>query len=145
MVSQTQVNVPRVVLDTNVVLSALLFKSGRLRWLAPLWTCGCFVPLVSKGTACELIRVLAYPKFKLSAEEQHTVLSAFLPYAEAFKTRSAPSLAKCRDPHDQMFLVLAEQGRADYLVTGDDDLLAVAGFSACPIVTPDGFRQKMAF
>ncbi|MDX9867411.1 MAG: putative toxin-antitoxin system toxin component, PIN family [Kiritimatiellia bacterium] len=50
---------------------------------------------------------------------------------------------KCRDPYDEMFLTLAAQGKADFLVTGDADLLSVNGFSACPIVTPEQFRQKI--
>ena len=144
MVEKAEMIVPRVVLDTNVVLSALLFKSGRVNWLVPLWTGGRIIPLVSKATACELIRVLAYPKFKLDVPEQQTILAAFLPYAETVKTRTPSAVSKCRDPYDEMFLTLAAQGHADYLVTGDADLLSVEGFSACPIVTPEQFRQALA-
>lgn len=53
---------PRVVLDTNCVVSALLFSRGRLAWLRRAWQSGRVVPLVSRGTATKLIRVLAYPK-----------------------------------------------------------------------------------
>jgi putative PIN family toxin of toxin-antitoxin system len=144
MVAETGVSVPRVVLDTNVVLSALLFKSGRVGWLVPLWTSGRIVPIVSKATACELIRVLAYPKFKLGESERQAVLAAFLPYAETVKTRAVAAGARCRDPHDEMFLTLAAHGRADFLVTGDADLLSVEAFPACPIITPDQFRRKLS-
>ena len=143
MVSQAQVKAHRVVLDTNVVLSALLFKSGRVSWLVPLWTCRRLVPLVSKATACELIRVLAYPKFKLCAEARQAILTAFLPYVETVKTREMSAGAKCRDACAQMYLTLAAQGHADVLITGHADLLSVKGFSACPIVTPEQFRQTL--
>lgn len=56
---------PRVVLDSNVVLSALLFSRGRLAWIRAAWQGGRFVPLASKPTVEELIRVLGYPKFRL--------------------------------------------------------------------------------
>ena len=134
--------IPRVVIDTNVILSALLFKSGRVSWLAPLWQFGRIIPIVSKVTASELIRVLKYPKFKLTPDEQTAALSAFLPYAEVSVVQESVSIPVCRDPGDSMFLALAAQARADYLVTGDADLLAVRGFKICPIVTPEQFRQS---
>lgn len=136
-------NAPRIVIDTNVVLSALLFKSGKVGWLPPLWQFGRVTPLVSKATASELIRVLKYPEFKLTLDEQTAVLSAFLPYAEIVVVQGTVTAPACRDPDDDMFLALAAQGRADYLVTGDADLLALSGFKTCPIVTPEQFRQRI--
>ncbi len=134
---------PRVVFDTNVILSALLFRSGRVSWLAPLWQQARVIPLLSKETASELLRVLAYPKFKLSHVEQQCVLQAFVPYVETVMTRRSRQLPLCRDPHDQKFLILADQGNADYLVTGDDDLLTIKDFEPCPIITPEAFRKIM--
>lgn len=132
---------PRVVFDTNVILSALLFRSGRVSWLVSLWQQAQVVALLSKESASELLRVLAYPKFKLSPEEQQCLLQAFVPYTETVVTRSSCHLPLCRGPHDQKFLVLADQGNADYLVTGDDDLLAITDFKPSPIITPEAFRQ----
>lgn len=132
---------PRVVFDTNVLLSALLFRSSRVAWLVPSWQQGRLTPLLSREVAGELVRVLAYPKFHLSVEERHAVLSAFVPYADIVVTRPWADAPRCRDPHDVKFLTLADQGQADYLVTGDADLHAVQGFSACPIMNPEAFRQ----
>ncbi|MFP7864029.1 putative toxin-antitoxin system toxin component, PIN family [Pseudomonas aeruginosa] len=56
----------RVVLDTNIVLSALIFNAGRLAWIRHAWQQQQLQPLVCRETASELLRVLAYPKFKLS-------------------------------------------------------------------------------
>ncbi len=135
---------PRVVFDTNVVLSALLFRSGRVSGLVPLWQQARVIPLLSKETAGELLRVLAYPKFKLSLAEQQCLLLAFVPYAETVVTRPSRHLPLCRDPHDQKFLILADQGNADFLVTGDDDLLSIDNFKPCPIITPEVFRQLIS-
>ncbi|WP_199302092.1 putative toxin-antitoxin system toxin component, PIN family [Pseudanabaena cinerea] len=48
---------------------------------------------------------------------------------------------ECRDPKDQMFLELAIAGNADYLITGDQDLLCLAPDFNCPILTIEQFYQ----
>jgi putative PIN family toxin of toxin-antitoxin system len=143
MVAQAEIVRPRVVLDTNVILSALLFRSGRVSWIGDAWKGRRLIPLVSKETIVELLRVLAYPKFKLTPAEQQSVLEAFLSYAETVKVHNSQSLPKSRDPHDQKFLMLAKQGKADFLVTGDADLLAVEQFKVCPIITPEQFALRV--
>ena len=131
---------PRVVLDTNVVLSALAFPQGRLAPLRQTWQGGRCLSLVSRATTAELIRALTYPKFKLSADEQRELLADFLPYCTTVRIPSKPPRTPaCRDPGDLPFLQLAVVGKADYLVTGDRDLLALGGRLTCPIVAPDRF------
>ncbi|MCB1598391.1 MAG: putative toxin-antitoxin system toxin component, PIN family [Xanthomonadales bacterium] len=131
---------PRVVLDTNIVLSALLFARGRLVPLRLAWHRGLFVPLANKITAAELIRVLAYPKFKLSADDQRELLGDYLPWCTTVRMPAkAPITPKIRDPHDQPFLELALAGKADYLVTGDADLHAIDEPFAVPIITAEAF------
>lgn len=133
----------RVVLDTNTVLSAVLFTSGRLAWLRRAWQTR-LTPLVCKETAMELLRVLAHPKFGLSAVEQQDLLSEFLPYAEVVDLPSPwPDLPQCRDDKDQVFMVLAHVGRADALVTGDRDLLALRADFPDLIITPDALRARV--
>jgi len=69
---------------------------------------------------------LAYPKFKLSAQEQQELLGDFLPYAEVVTLPTPwPTVPTCRDEKDQVFLVLAQAGQADALVSGDADILAL--------------------
>lgn len=132
-----------VVLDTNVVLSALLFTSGRLAWIRRAWQHRQLQPLVCKETVGELLRVLAYPKFKLTAESQQDLLEDFLPYAEVLVLpRPWPALPLCRDEKDQVFLVLAHIGQAKALVTGDDDILAMRDEFAGLIVTPDEWAER---
>lgn len=118
---------PRVVLDTNVVLSAILFRQGRLSAMRNAWQAGAFVPVVSRQTLGELTRVLAYPRFRLTAADVSDVLGSYLPYVEAHaRKKDEPVLSGtpiCRDPKDQMFLELAHSASVDFLVTGDEDLL----------------------
>ncbi|MGA7832457.1 MAG: putative toxin-antitoxin system toxin component, PIN family [Terracidiphilus sp.] len=131
----------RVVFDTNVVLSALLFTHGRLNWLVGHWQTGDCVPLLSRATGAELARILAYPKFRLTAIEQLEALSEYLTYCEDVEAvQSCPVL--CRDAQDQPLLDLAQSGKADILITGDDDLLSLAGQTSFLIETPESYRQR---
>lgn len=116
----------RVVFDTGVVISALLFEGGQLAWLRRHWCDGECVPLVSRATAAELARVLGYSKFKLSVDDSHELLAEYLPHCEVVDAATVCSVV-CRDAKDQMFLDLAESGEAGFLITGDADLLELAG------------------
>ena len=127
----------RVVLDTSVVVSALVFEASRLAWLRHAWREEQIRPLVSKHTVAELLRVLAYPKFDLSPREQGILQADYLPFCEAvIAAVPARRLPRCRDPFDRPFLALALAGRSSYLVSGDDDLLILAPRFTVPIVKP---------
>ena len=135
---------PRVVIDTNLVLSALVFAQGRLTPLRHAWQGERCQPLVCKATAAELIRVLAYPKFKLTPDEQQELLADYLPWCTTARIPNPPpETPECRDPYDLPFLQLAAAGRADYLVSGDQDLLSLAGRFVCPIITADQFIKTL--
>lgn len=134
----------RVVLDTNIVLSALLFRNGRLTWCRHAWQAGQIVPVVCRETASELLRVLAYPKFKLTEAEREELLADFLPWAEAaVLPDDPPALPECRDPDDQVFLLLARSTSADALVTGDADLLALRAEFQPPILNADELKLRL--
>ena len=138
----------RVVLDTNVVLSALVFRGGAAGLLRQAWQRGVIVPLVSAFTVQELVRVLAYPKFRLSKAEQEELQADFLPYAQTVRmTQPPPVVPECRDAMDLPFMQLAVVGQAQVLVSGDRDLLAIAAefeqASACPILSLDVFCQSL--
>ncbi|QTD45524.1 putative toxin-antitoxin system toxin component, PIN family [Ottowia testudinis] len=136
---------PRVVLDTNVLLSALVFARGPIAGLRSAWQAGAFVPLASTATTQELIRVLAYPKFRLGQAQRQELLADYLPWAEAVTVpQPPPAVPNCRDPLDSPFLHLAVAGQAQWLVTGDADLLALAGaLPGLAIVTPAAFLQTL--
>lgn len=131
----------RVVIDTNLVLSALVFGGSTTR-LRAAWKSDRLIPLVSEVTITELIRVLAYPKFRLTEAEQADLLADYLPFCETVVMPDKLLLIpECRDRFDEPFLVLALVGQADYLVTGDRDLLCLVEQFSCPIVTAGQFFE----
>lgn len=135
---------PRVVIDTNLVLSALVFTQGRLTPLRHAWQGAHCQPLLSTITAAELLRVLAYPKFKLAAAEQQELLADYLPYCTTVRIPAQPpATPACRDSLDVPFMQLALVGKAEYLVSGDHDLLSLASQFSCPIITADQFIQTL--
>ena len=135
----------RPVLDTNVLVSALLFHAGALSWLRGAWRSGRIRPLAGQQTTTELVRVLAYPKFALSDGERQELLDDYLPYCESVALpEPPPAVPACRDPFDRPFLELALAGHADALVTGDADLLALAEAFPVPILTPAAFRERLS-
>jgi putative PIN family toxin of toxin-antitoxin system len=132
----------RVVFDTNTVISALVFSGGRLDWLRAHWRERGSIPLVSSATAAELKWVLGYRKLKLSAEYQLELLGDYVSYCEAVEvTETCP--IQCRDAKDQPFLDLAQSGNANLLVTGDTDLLALAGQTTFVIESPEDYRLRL--
>ena len=136
--------IPRAVLDTSVVLSALVFGGGVPAALRRAWQRGDFLPLVSRATAAELVRALAYPKFKLGAAEQEELLADYLPFCVTVTIPDPPPRTPaCRDANDLPFLELAIAGEAAWLVTGDADLHAVAGDFVCPIVNAASFLDHL--
>ena len=119
----------RVVFDTNVVLSALLFPKGRLAWLRSHWREGGAIPLISPATARELTRVLGYSKFRLSEQYRMEALALYIPYCESLNLVIKCPVG-CRVAKDQPLLDLAHSGKIDVLVTGDEDLLTLVGQTA---------------
>lgn len=144
---------PRAVLDTNVLLSALLFRTGRLAALRQAWQSGRVIPLACRQTLDELTRCLAYRKFRLTEADIARALVELVPYVEvialpdSIQALRAPAL-HCRDPKDQMFLDLAHTAKADCIVTGDEDLLvlreAAAAASGLRILTAAEFLGTLA-
>ena len=135
----------RLVLDTNVVVSALLFETSSIKWIRSLWQSGGIIPLISHDTRDELLRVLISDKFGLTLESRALLLEEYLPRCEMIMMPDPrPAVPVCRDPSDTPFLELAAVGQADFLVTGDNDLLAIAPQFSIPIITPAALRQRLA-
>lgn len=134
-------------LDTNFIVSALFFSKQKIAWLRYDWQSADIVPLVSKDTASELIQVLAYPKFKLSKDEQALLIADFLPYAETIVIHDIPeALPVIRYQADQMFLTLAVVGKAEALVTGVADIIDIrTTFHKLPIMTLSEFKDWLSF
>jgi putative PIN family toxin of toxin-antitoxin system len=124
----------RVVLDTNVLVSAAL-KDISVPAMAVRLVERHHVLLKSIATERQLFEVLARPYFAtLIAPTARDWLKELLGAAEA--AMIVEPIVACRDPTDDKFLELAVNGRADLIVTGDTDLLALDPFMNIPIVTP---------
>jgi len=131
----------RVVLDTNVLVSALLF-SGELGRIVEGWKSGAFVPVFSCETFDEFRRVPSYPKFSLTVQEIAALIEdEVLPFCEVVEI-GEEILSVCRDPADDLFLSRAVAASADCIISGDEDLLALVSFRNIPIVTTAAFLQR---
>ena len=134
---------PRPVLDTNVLVSALVFHAGASSWLRQAWRSETIRPLASRDTVAELLRVLSYPKFHLTDDDREDLLGDYLPWCETVTVPRSTEVPDCRDPGDRPFLQLAVSAEADALVTGDEDLLVLADVCSVPILTPAAFRDRL--
>ena len=135
---------PRLVLDTNVLLSALLFQAGSLSWMRNAWQSGEITSLASRATTAELLRVLTYPKFRLGDAAREDLLADYLPWCETVTVPNGIEVPDCRDPFDRPFLELAIFAGADALMTGDKDLLVLANTVEFPILTPTEYKARLA-
>ncbi len=110
-------------LDTNVLVSALLFRS-QANALLGAWRGDRFRLAVSEPILNEYARVLEYPKFRLSRPEVAAIIAEFvLPYCDRFRVPEGPRL--CSDPDDDKFIHCAQAAHAAALVTGDRALIAL--------------------
>ena len=128
----------RAVLDTNTIISALLF-SGIASRLVEIWQSGSFTMLVSREILDEYVRVLAYPKFKLSGSEIRALVDEeILPFVDTIRVRKRlhPPVS---DRDDHKFLGCAVAGRATYLVTGDRELRALGTYRGVTILNAAEF------
>jgi putative PIN family toxin of toxin-antitoxin system len=128
----------RVVLDTNVLVSALLF-SGVTSRLISLWQGGSIIVLLSRDILEEYLRVLSYPKFELSeAEIKDLMEEELLPYVTVIKPKRRLHVVE-RDPSDNKFLECAVSGQAQVIISGDKDLLSIGKYRQIHIQTPAQF------
>jgi putative PIN family toxin of toxin-antitoxin system len=131
---------PRVVLDTNVIISALLFRGLPSR-LIPLWQKGKATLLVSSQVLKEYLRVLAYPRFELAAQEIKSIIEVeLLPFVEAVRVESKIRVI-AKDPSDDKFLELAVDGKADFLISHDKHLLGLGVFRGTQILSVAEFLR----
>lgn len=132
------------VLDTNVLLSALLF-GGRLEGLRRAWRTGRLRLVLSRETAEELLRVMAYPKFRLTSSEIAFLFETeLLPFADVVDPlTSLRNRQWCRDPDDDMFIRCAIAAKCRRIVTGDDDLLSLGRVGKVAILSPSDFLRTL--
>jgi len=128
----------RLVFDTNIIISAMLFEGSKP---SKAFSVGIKqgVILFSSSTLSELEDVLWRKKFDpyISHEERKQFLSSFILHSTPVEINE--TVTECRDPKDNKFLELAVCGKADFIISGDKDLLILSPFRNIQILTPHNF------
>ena len=132
----------RIVIDTNVVVSAALLPRSVPRQAFDAAAARGKL-LVSVTTVAELDDVLRRSKFNKYVPEERRLefLAALVQQAEQIDV--AETITACRDAKDNKFLELAVSGGASHIITGDDDLLALHPFRGIAVVTPQTFLASL--
>lgn len=132
------------VLDTNVLVSALLFANSAPRKAFKLASSTGKI-LISQETIDELNKVLSRPKFEryISQAKRERFLLAFVQKSMLIEIQE--TIEECRDPKDNKFLELAMNGKATAIISGDKDLLVLHPFRDIPILTVSQFLDSAKF
>ncbi|MBI2332562.1 MAG: putative toxin-antitoxin system toxin component, PIN family [Chloroflexi bacterium] len=133
----------RVAIDTNVLISAIIKPQNRMGLVIVHLRKGDYVLLYSEELLDELTEVLARPKLRKYGMNPEMV-SAFIDIilAKGESVDLLTVLDVCRDPDDNLLLSLAVDGEADYVVSGDKDLLDLVQIEDIPIIAPAEFLAK---
>lgn len=129
----------RVILDTNLWISYLI--SNRLVKIDLLLQERKIRLIFSEDLIKEFVGVAQRPKFKkyFSEEDIQQLLGVFDYFGDLVEVHSEVDV--CRDPKDNFLLALAKDSEADYLITGDNDLLTIEQFEGTKIVTFSTFEE----
>ena len=131
----------KLIIDTNLWISFII--SNRLNVLDTLFFSEAARLVFCTELITEINQTIKKPKlqkyFKTNALEE--MLSTFEPFTDLIKIKTL--VAICRDPNDNFLLALAKDGNADYLLTGDKDLLEMKKFGKTYIMTISEFIAKM--
>ena len=134
----------RVVIDTNVLISGIIQKSGFPFKVIKLWEDEKFVLITSAATIEEAGRVLNYPKirkkYKLTDDDIKSSITNLLRYS--IVVEDPPQINAVKEDHeDNKILAAAVAGKADYIISGDAHLLDLKSYEGIEIVTPKGFCE----
>jgi putative PIN family toxin of toxin-antitoxin system len=135
----------RAVVDTNILVRALIRPHGSVGPVLLRLRSGHYTLLYTQSLLEELVDVLSRPrickKYGVTEDDIKTVVALLLLRGEAVFV-SQP-LAVCRDPKDDKFLEVALAGKADVIVSGDEDLLVLDPFEGISIVSPVEFLRSL--
>ena len=137
-----KIKVVTVVIDTNVVVSALLFGGVPVE-LVSQWKTGIIHPKISREILDEYVRVLAYPKFDLTEEEINFLLyHEILAHFDVVTVKSRQPIVK-EDPSDDKFIRCAQAAKARIIISEDQHLLKLKSYGKIRILTPAQFLKEM--
>ena len=131
----------RVVLDTNVLISAVLFN-GPPRAILELVIGGAVYCSLSLDVLDELRDVLERPKFRFSPEQAFQVIEELHAVCDIVNPAIRLNVVTA-DPNDNIILECALESKADVIVSGDQHLLAIAEFRGIQIVSPSDYLKTI--
>ena len=135
----------RAVVDTNILVRAVLQPRGAVGPVLLRLRQGDYVLLHAQPLLEELVDVLNRPRIRdrygLTDQDIQTVAGLILLRGEAVRVEER--ITACRDPRDDKFLEVAVAGKADAIVSGDEDLLVLHPFAGIPILSPAVFLQML--
>ncbi len=131
----------RIVIDTSVLVSGLIRPQGIPGDVLRFLRNGKFTALYSNETIMEIVDVLGRNKFRQKYHIEPDDISALINLIRLRGEAIVPevTITDCRDPKDNKFLEVALTGGADYLVSGDSDLLSMNPYQSIPILNPAEF------
>jgi putative PIN family toxin of toxin-antitoxin system len=130
----------RVIIDTNLWISFLITKDfSKLDEI--IFTKKCLL-IFSEELLEEFLEVIKRPKFRrfFTQTDIENILETIDEYAEFVTVQTKTAI--CRDPKDNFLLSLSEDGKADFLLTGDKDLLDINIFNQTKIITMSAFLDS---
>jgi putative PIN family toxin of toxin-antitoxin system len=134
----------RLVIDTNILISALLVQGSLPARLIALWREGKFELLTAADQLDELMRVTRYAKIRVRLTPALAGRLINEVRELAVIVTGLPAITVCADPYDNYLLGIAKTGRADFLVTGDKrDVLVLGVFEGTRIVTARDFLTRI--
>jgi putative PIN family toxin of toxin-antitoxin system len=136
----------RAVLDTNVLVSGLISEHSPPRQIVDAWLDGRYTLVTSLHQVEELHHVLTYPRIarqvRLADSELEMILVALLSQAEVVPGRlHLPGVT--REPKDDPLVACAQEGGAGYIVSSDQDLLALNAYEGIQVVSPRQFVDSV--
>jgi putative PIN family toxin of toxin-antitoxin system len=131
----------RVVLDTNVLVSAII-SNGKSRELLTRGIKNQFSIITSDLIVKELVSVLKRPKFRTNEDEINRIIKALIKSSEIIVVKSKLEAVK-QDPKDNIIIETAYDGKADIIVSGDRHLLTLKTFKGIRIMTVEGMLRSL--
>ena len=130
----------KVVIDTNVFISGIVF-GGTPRKIIDAWLTKQYIFCLSPELKAEILIKLG-KKFSLPKEAMNKIIEALDTYSQKYIPTQKVTL--CKDPQDNFLLELADEAKADYLVSGDKLVLALKEYKNTKIISPREFFDQLS-
>jgi putative PIN family toxin of toxin-antitoxin system len=135
----------RAVVDTNILVRAVLQPQGAAGPVLLRMRQGDYVLLYAEPLLEERVDVLGRQRIRdtygVTDQDIRTVVALILLRGESVQVEER--IVACRDPRDDKFLEVAVAGKADAIVSGDEDLLVLHPYAGIPILSPAAFLRML--